>query len=121
MSRTTTLSSGTARHPTGRTAMPTFDTPEPISVTVELGVGDLRIVAADRSDTIAEARPSDAAKQSDVAAAEHPRVELDGGRLLIKAPKGWRQWTVRGGGESIDVEVALPAGSAVRVEAGVAA
>jgi Putative adhesin len=101
--------------------MPTFDTPEPISVTVELGVGDLRIVAADRSDTIVEVRPSDAAKKSDVAAAEHTRVELDGGRLLIKAPKGWRQWTLRGGGESIDVEVALPAGSDVRVEAGVAA
>jgi DUF4097 and DUF4098 domain-containing protein YvlB len=101
--------------------MPTFDTPAPISVTVELGVGDLRIVAADRSDTIVEVRPSDGAKKSDVTAAEQTRVELDGGRLLIKAPKGWRQWTLRGGGESIDVEVTLPAGSDVRVEAGVAA
>jgi DUF4097 and DUF4098 domain-containing protein YvlB len=101
--------------------MPTFDTPTPISVTVELGVGELRIAAADRADTIVEVRPSDAAKKSDVTAAEQTRVELDGGRLLIKAPKGWRQWSLRGGGESIDVEVTLPAGSDVRVEAGVAA
>jgi DUF4097 and DUF4098 domain-containing protein YvlB len=101
--------------------MPTFDTPAPISVTVELGVGDLRIVAADRGDTLVEVRPSDGAKKGDVTAAEQTRVELDGGRLLIKAPKGWRQWTPRGGGESIDVEVTLPTGSDVRVEAAVAA
>jgi Putative adhesin len=101
--------------------MPTFDTPEPISVTVELGVGDIRIVASDRTDTIVEVRPSDAAKQSDVTAAEQTRVEYAGGRLLVKAPKGWKQYTFRGGGESIDVQVDLPAGSQVRGDAGVAA
>jgi hypothetical protein len=101
--------------------MPTFATPAPISVTVELGVGHLRIVAADRPDTIVEVRPSDSNKKSDVTAAEQTRVELDAGGLLIKARKGWRQWTLRGGGESIDVEVTLPAGSDVRVQAGVAA
>jgi len=101
--------------------MPTFETPEPISVTVELGVGDLQIVASDRTDTIVEVRPSDDAKKSDVTAAEQTRVEYAAGRLLIKAPKGWRQWTFRGGGESIDVQIALPAGSHVRAEAGIAA
>src|SRR5215207_651760 len=35
-------------------SMPVFDTPEPISVTVELGVGDLRVVAGDRADTVVE-------------------------------------------------------------------
>ena len=101
--------------------MPTFDTPEPISVTVELGVGDLRIVASDRTDTMVEVRPSDAAKKADVTSAEQTRVEDAGGRLLIKAPKSWRQFTWRGGGESIDVQVELPAGSHLRGETGVAA
>ena len=101
--------------------MPTFDTPEPISVTVELGVGDIRLVASDRTDTIVEVRPSDDAKRSDVTAAQQTRVEYASGRLLIKAPKGWRQYTFRGGGESIDVQIDLPAGSHVRGEAGVAA
>jgi hypothetical protein len=101
--------------------MPTFDTPEPISVTVELGVGDLRIVASDRTDTTVEVRPSDAAKKADVTAAEHTRVEYAGGRLLIKAPKSWRQYTFRGGGESIDVQIELPAGSHLRGDTGVAA
>jgi DUF4097 and DUF4098 domain-containing protein YvlB len=56
-----------------------------------------------------------------VAAAQQTRVEYTGGRLLIKAPKGWRQYTFRGGGESIAVQIDLPAGSNVRGEAGVAA
>ena len=101
--------------------MPTFDTPEPISVTVELGVGDLQIVASDRTDTVVEVRPSDAANKADVTAAEQTRVEYASGRLLIKAPKSWRQLTWRGGGESIDVQVELPAGSHLRGETGVAA
>ena len=101
--------------------MPTFDTPEPISVTVEFGVGDLRIVASDRTDTMVEVRPSDPAKKADVTAAEQTRVEYTGGTLLIKAPKNWRQYTFRGGGESVDVQVELPAGSQLRGETGVAA
>jgi hypothetical protein len=101
--------------------MPTFDTPEPISVTVEFGVGDLRVVAGDRTDTVVEVRPSDAAKKADVTAAEQTRVEYAGGRLLIKAPKNWRRYTPRGGGESIDVQLELPAGSHLRGETGVAA
>jgi hypothetical protein len=101
--------------------MPTFDTPQPISVTVDLGVGDLRIVASDRTDTIVEVRPSDPAKKADVTAAEQTRVEYAGGRLLIKAPKNWRQYTFRGGGESVDVQVELPAGSQLQGETGVAA
>jgi len=102
--------------------MPSFDTPEPISVTVELGVGDIWIVASDRTDTIVEVRPSDSAKKADVAAAQQTRVEYANGRLLIKAPKGkgWRQYTFRGGGESIAVQIDLPAGSQVRGEVGVA-
>jgi DUF4097 and DUF4098 domain-containing protein YvlB len=101
--------------------MPVFDTPEPISVTVELGVGDIRIVASDRADTIVEVRPSDETKKSDVTAAERTRVEYAGGRLLIKGPKNWRQFSPRGGGESIDVQIELPAGSHVQGSSGVAA
>jgi hypothetical protein len=101
--------------------MPAFDTPEPISVTVELGVGDIRIVATERTDTIVEVRPSDGAKKSDVTGADQTRVQYASGRLLIKAPKGWRRYTPWGGRESIDVQIALPAGSHVRADAGIAA
>jgi DUF4097 and DUF4098 domain-containing protein YvlB len=101
--------------------MPTFNTPAPISALVELGVGDLRVVASERSDTVVQVRPTNPAKESDVTAAEQTRVEYANGNLLIKAPKGWRQYTFRGGNESVDVEIELPAGSRVQAEAGVAA
>ena len=101
--------------------MPTFDTPEPISVTLELGIGEVRIVAGDRSNSIVEVRPSDGARKADVELAEQTRVELAGGRLLIRAPRGWRYYSPWGGRESIDVEIALPAGSHVRADTGVAA
>ena len=92
--------------------MPTFDTPEPISVTIDLAVGDVRITASDRSDTVVDVRPSDAANDEDVKAAEQTRVEFANGQLLVKAPK-LRQWLSRSGGGSIDVTIELPAGSDV--------
>ena len=75
--------------------MPTFDTPNLISVTLEVGVGDIRIVASDRTDTVVDVRPSDPAWKPDVTAAELTRVEYADGRLLVEAPKGWRQWSFR--------------------------
>jgi hypothetical protein len=100
--------------------MPTFETPEPISVTIELGVGDIRIAASDRTDTVVEVRPSDPAKKADVTAAAQTRVEYASGRLLVRAPKGWRQWTPWGGHESIEVDVDVPVGSTLGGEVGVA-
>ena len=100
--------------------MPRFDTPEPIAVTLDVGVGDIQIVASDRTDTVVDVRPSDPAKKSDVIAAEQTRVEYASGRLLVSAQKGWR-WSFRAGRESIDVQIELPTGSQVSGEAGVAA
>jgi hypothetical protein len=100
--------------------MPMFDTPRPILVDLELGVGDVRIVAGNRIDTTVDVRPTDPSKASDVAAAEQTRVEYSDGRLLVRAPKSWRRYTMRGGGESIDVQIEVPSGSRLRGDAGVA-
>ena len=100
--------------------MPTFETLTPIAVTLELGVGDIRLTASDRADTIVEVRPTDPGNEAHVAAAEQTRVEYGGGRLLVKGPSGWRQWLPRRGHESIDVEIALPVGSRLHVDVGVA-
>ena len=100
--------------------MPTFDTPEPIAVTLDVGVGDIQVVASDRTDTVVDVRPSDPAKKADVTAAEQTRVEYASGRLSVRAQKGWR-WSFRAGRESVDVQIELPTGSQVSGEAGVAA
>ena len=100
--------------------MPSFDTPEPITVSIDLGVGDIRVTAGDRADTVVEVRPSDPGKEGDVTAARQTRVEYAGGRLLIKTPRR-RQYSFTGGRESVDVEIGLPAGSDLHGEVGVAA
>ena len=90
--------------------MPTFDTPEPISAVVELSIGDVRVTASDRDDTVVEIRPGDDSHEPDVRAAEQTRVEYSAGRLLVKAPRQRGLSLFRGPG-SIDVTIDLPAGS----------
>ena len=100
--------------------MPTFDTPEPISVTIDLGLGDIRIAASDRTDTAVDVRPTDPARESDVRAAEQTRVEYAAGQLLVKGPKQ-RGLGVLGRPGSVDLAIELPAGSHLHGEAGAAA
>src|SRR5262249_50484359 len=102
--------------------MPTFETPEPIAVTLELAVAEIRVVATDRRDTVVDVRPLDPSKKADVDAARQTRVEYANGALLVRSPKGWRQWSPLGpGSDSIEVSIELPSGSAVRGAAGVGA
>jgi hypothetical protein len=89
--------------------MPTFDTPEPISATIDVAVGDVRISAGDGSATVVDVRPSDPSNDEDVKAAELTLVEHANEQLLVKAPKQ-RSWLSPSGG-SIDVAIELPAGS----------
>jgi DUF4097 and DUF4098 domain-containing protein YvlB len=98
--------------------MPTFETPEPILATIEVPVGDLRIAARDRTDTVVEVRPSDPSHEPDVRAAEQTRVEMTSDGLLVKAPKQ-RGLSLVGKPGSIDVTIDLPAGSRLRAETGV--
>ena len=100
--------------------MPTFETPEPISVSLELGVGDVRIAASDRSDTVVEVRPSDPdeTRRRECSRAGPRRVRRrPAGR---QSAEGLAAILALGRWESIDVEIALPAGSRLDGEAGVA-
>ncbi|GII58099.1 hypothetical protein Pth03_64880 [Planotetraspora thailandica] len=90
--------------------MPTFDTPEPISATIEFDVGYARIVAGERTDTVVEVLPSDSANEADVRAARETTVTCSGGRLLVKGP---RKRSLFGKPGSLDLRVELPAGSDV--------
>ena len=92
--------------------MPTFDTPTPIIAEIDVTMGDVRVTAGDRTDTVVEVAPTDSSNPEDVRAAEQTRVTHDSGQLVVKAPK-LRAWLPRHDGGSIDVTIELPAGSRV--------
>jgi hypothetical protein len=88
-----------------------YETPQPISVVLELRVADVRVAAGERADTIVEVRPSDPSRRDDVTAAEQTRIDYTNGRLLVKAPRRLRELSPFGDGGAIDVDIELPAGS----------
>lgn len=101
--------------------MPTFDTPEPISVTLTLGAGDATITASDRSDTVVQVRPTDESAGDDVRAADETRVEFADGRLQVRAPKRWKRYSPFSDGGSTDIVIELPSGSHLQAETAMAA
>jgi DUF4097 and DUF4098 domain-containing protein YvlB len=99
--------------------MPTFDSPEPITANIELTVGDIRISAAERGDTVVTVEPSDPSNDEDRKVAEQTRVEFAAGRLLVRAPK-LRSWLPGRNGGSISVTLELPSDSSVEAGGSVA-
>lgn len=90
--------------------MPTFDTPEPISVTLELVACDVEIIASDRVDTVVEVRPRDASKDIDRKEAERTTVDYFGGKLRVKTSKLGALFTRTG---VMVLRIELPVGSHV--------
>ncbi|MEV8320915.1 DUF4097 family beta strand repeat-containing protein [Streptomyces sp. NPDC059900] len=89
--------------------MPTFDTPEAISVTARVDAGSIQFTAGDRADTVVEVRPREAKKDQDVRAAEQTEVSYGSGVLNIKTPKPG----LFGRTGTVDVTVELPTGSKI--------
>lgn len=89
--------------------MPSFDTPEPISVTARVEAGSVQFTAGDRPDTVVETRPRDPKKKLDVRAAEQTEVTYASGVLTVRTPKS----NPFGRDGIVDVTVELPTGSRV--------
>ncbi|WP_421733916.1 DUF4097 family beta strand repeat-containing protein [Cellulomonas sp.] len=94
--------------------MPTYTTPTPIDVAINLPVGAIEIVAGDRADTVVTVTGTNPAKAVDRRGAEETKVDFDGQRLTITGPKPRLSWI--GPTESVDVRVELPAGSRLTAE-----
>lgn len=94
--------------------MPTYDTPAPIDLAVNLPVGAIEVLASDRSDTVVTVTPTNPAKAADRRGAAETTVALDGDRLTVLGPKPRLGWV--GPTESVDVRVELPAGSRLTAE-----
>ena len=95
--------------------MPNFDTPQPITATVEISAGSVRLVATDRDDTVVEVRPRDESRSHDVKAAEQVRVDFKNGTLAVTSHRGF-SFPRRG---AVVVDVGLPAGSRLDVSVAV--
>jgi DUF4097 and DUF4098 domain-containing protein YvlB len=89
--------------------MPSFDTPEAISVTARVEAGSIQFAAGDRPDTVVEVRPRDPEKDLDVRAADQTEVTYANGALTIRTPKG----NLFGRTGVVDVTVELPTGSRI--------
>lgn len=97
--------------------MQEFDTPAAITAVLDIPAGRVRLIAADRADTVVEVLPADPSKDRDVKAAERTTVAYGDGVLRIGAAPAKNR--VLGSSGSVEVTVQLPAGS--RVEARTAA
>ncbi|MFF9867112.1 DUF4097 domain-containing protein [Streptomyces sp. NPDC013953] len=91
--------------------MPSYETPAPITAVLEFEVGNVRLSASKRQDTVVDVLPSNAADDADVRAAQQTKVTYANGTLTLKGPKKRGLFGKHG---SIDVTVDLPAGSRVR-------
>jgi Toastrack DUF4097 len=103
--------------------MPTFETNQPIVLSIEMSQGAVHVVASDRTDTVVAVNPSDRDRPEDVEAARKTAVDLSNGTLSLRAAKprglaapilGWKRTG------SVEVTVELPEGSSLRADAGFA-
>ena len=103
--------------------MPTFETNQPIVLSIEMSHGAVHVIASDRTDTVVAVNPSDRDRPADVDAAGKTAVDLVNGTLSIRQRKpggiaapviGWK------GRGAVDVTVELPEGSSLRADTGVA-
>jgi DUF4097 and DUF4098 domain-containing protein YvlB len=92
--------------------MPTFDTPGPISATVDIILGNIQFKAGDRTDTVVEVRPVDPSWALDVKAAADVNIDLTDGKLVVRHPKLRTAFNKKYG--RVEVLVELPTGSDVQ-------
>ncbi|MEX1133895.1 MAG: DUF4097 family beta strand repeat-containing protein [Acidimicrobiia bacterium] len=100
--------------------MASFDTPEPISVNIELLLGAVHLIASDRVDTVVVVNASDRSRNADIEAAEKTQVELSNGRLLVKVPRARGLGSYLGVHKlgSVDITIELPQDSRLQADAG---
>lgn len=91
--------------------MPTFETPEPITASVEVVSGAVHVTATDRQDTVVQISPRDPNRASDNRIAEAARVDFTNGTLTVSA--GRRFISLGRGAVIIDIE--LPSRSRLQV------
>ncbi|MEV4611276.1 DUF4097 family beta strand repeat-containing protein [Kitasatospora sp. NPDC049258] len=94
--------------------MQKFQTPSPISTTLDIPAGRIRFIAADRTDTTVEILPADPTRSRDLKAAQLTTADYRDGTLHIETAPAKNR--VLGHPGSIEVTVQLPTGSSVQAK-----
>jgi hypothetical protein len=97
--------------------MPTYSTTQPITATIQLASGDVRIEASDRKDTVVDVSACNASHEPDVEAAEQTRIEFSDGTLRVIGAKGRGVGFLRKPG-SVTLVVRIPSDSNVTAATG---
>ncbi|GGY04697.1 DUF4097 family beta strand repeat-containing protein [Streptomyces djakartensis] len=94
--------------------MQKFDTPAQVTAVLDIPAGRIQVIAADRTDSTVEVRPTDATKSRDMKTAEQIEVTYGDGVLRVKAPEAKNR--ILGDVGSVEVTVQLPAGSHIEAK-----
>lgn len=96
--------------------MTEFETTGPIVASIEQSLGEVYLIATDRTETLVSVNPSDQTREADVEAAQKTVVDYHDGLLHIKVPKprGISSYLGLRKGGSVDITVELPEGSEVK-------
>jgi hypothetical protein len=97
--------------------MPTFSTPEPVTLHVDVSGAELTVRAGSTGETVVDIRPHNPARHGDVEHAAALAAEHSGGRVTIRSPRSVtsRLRAMVGSGDRVDIDVQLPEGSALEV------
>ncbi|MFD5563788.1 DUF4097 family beta strand repeat-containing protein [Kitasatospora griseola] len=95
--------------------MQKFATPTAITAVIDIPAGHLRLIAADRTDTVVEVLPANPSKSRDVKAAEQTEVVLADGVLRIVTSDANHR--LIGPTGALEVTVQLPSGSRIEAKA----
>jgi len=96
--------------------MPTYNTPTPIDLAINLQVGRIEVFASDRADTVVIVSATSPAKAVDRRGVEETKVDFDGQRVTITGPRPRISWIGPGPTDSVEVLVELPTGSRFTAE-----
>ena len=104
--------------PAPPTAPHTFEVGAPITLAVTLEFGTVRVHAQDTGTVTARINPARSTRRVDVEAADRTRVHFADNALEIRVPGSTRRFF--GSPGSVDVDVVVPTGSSLRLDAGYA-
>ncbi len=97
--------------------MPTFSTPQPVTLQIDVSGAELTVRATAGEETLVEVTPHNSARQGDVDLATGITVEHLGDRVVVRAQRSVasRLRAMVGTGDRVDIDVRLPEGSDLEV------